>query len=257
MKAFALMISLALLSCASNSQKKRDRQILLENNPVKTDELSELNTYPEIYLANDSILEEVDKEDGVVLDAYQTANDSSYLSLGASFSFELQDLLKIQAYDIIYSSRLSKSYREYWWSLQFKNVTARYSAIANDSVSNANSARSSANQNFSLIGLGIGHRFRALTGHLKSPRFFERVNTFLNYVTHSDTATSESYKGFGYTAEYGLHYRSSDTFSYGLKFSYNWAMTERKENEDQEEDLSDRSLVFGWGMFGFELGYYF
>ncbi len=259
MKYLALIILCSLASCSSQSIKKRDREILLKADPTKTNELSEINTYPEIYLANDSVLEEIDSDDGVVLDAYMTADDSSRISLSVNFSLELQDLVKIQAYDISYSSKLSESYRQYWWSAQFKSVTAKYSAIANESVSNSSTTRSSSNQNFSIAGLGLGHRFRALTSHINSSRVFETVTAFVNYVAHTDTSSSDAYSGVGYTAEYGLHYRGSETFSYGMKFSYNWAMTQRKENEDAlvKEDLSDRSLIFGWAMFGFELGYYF
>jgi len=105
------------------------------------------------------------------------------------------------------------------------------------------------------MGLGAGYRFRALSSQFFTDRFFENISVFGNYMFHSDGTNQEKYKGYGYTAEYGLNYRSSKKLFYGGKLSYNWAMVERAPIDD--ESLSARSLVFGWLTFGFELGYYF
>jgi hypothetical protein len=81
------------------------------------------------------------------------------------------------------------------------------------------------------------------------------VSVFGNYNFHADSTDSESYSGFGYTAEYSLSYRSSKRFFYGGKISYNWALVDRSQVD--EEDLTERSLVFGWTTVGFEFGYFF
>lgn len=256
MKIQIFLIFIILASCASKSRQARDRNILLESDPKKASSLNELNTYPEIFLANDSVLEGFDKSEGIAIDAYSTAKDKTRISLAANFSFNLEDLLRIQAYDFTYSSRLSNSYRQYWWNFQFRSVAAKFSAIAEDNVNNIQAGRSGSNQNFTIVGLGIGHRFRAFTGSLSNHRFFETINVFGNYVAHSDSSSEDKYQGYGYNADYGISYRASRSLTYGLKFSYNWVATTRSAENDNET-LAQRSLVFGWGMFGVELGYYF
>ena len=200
-------------------------------------------------------MQEVDSSLGIVEDAYFTGNDGSRFALGYNLALDFESLTKIQSFDFIYSSRLSESYRMYWWSLHFQSLTAKYNAIANDSESNPEASRSDSDQNMTLFGLGIGHRFRALAGTM-SARYFETVNVFGNYVSHLDSSTEDRYQGYGYSAEYTLHYRSGERLTYGLKFSYNWALVDRDKKND-DESLSERSLVFGWSTLGLELGYYF
>lgn len=254
MKILGFLSLFMLFSCASKSTAERQREILLENKESKNIDASELNAYPEIYLANESALQEINTTEGIVEDAYFTANDGSRFGLGFNLAFDFDGPTKVQSYDFIYSSRLSESYREYWWSVHFQNVSAIYSAIGDENPNNGN-PRNEDIQSLNVFGLGIGHRFRGLAGQL-SPRYFETVNVFGNYVSHNDTLRNEPYQGYGYSAEYTLAYRSGEALTYGLKFSYNWALVSREKRND-DENLEERSLVFGWSTLGFELGYYF
>jgi hypothetical protein len=76
-----------------------------------------------------------------------------------------------------------------------------------------------------------------------------------NYIFHLDGKTSEQYRGFGATMEYGLHRRIGESFFGGAKLSYNLASLERAKKDD--EDKIDRSLVFRWTSIGIEFGYYY
>lgn len=255
MKLSLLLVFIIISSCASSSKKQRQREKLLEDKQTKNVQTENLNTYPEIYLANESALQDVDSSEGIVEDAYFTGNDTSRFTLGYNFALDFEQLTKIQSFDFVYSSRISESYRAYWWNVHLQSVTAKYSALANDSESNPGPLRADSDQNLLVFGLGIGHRFRALAGTMGT-RYFETVNAFGNYISHTDSSTEDKYQGYGYSAEYSFNYRSGERLTYGVKFSYNWALVER-EKKDDDETLAQRSLIFGWSTFGFELGYYF
>lgn len=252
---FLLLSFIIVSSCASSSREARQREELLENKQTENVTTSEINAYPEIYLANESALQELNTTQGIVEDAYFTGNDEARFALGYNFSLDFESLSKVQSFDFIYSSRISESYRMYWWSVHFQNIAAKYNAIANESESNPEPTRADSDQSLTVFGLGIGHRFRALAGTM-SERYFETVNAFGNYVSHSDASTKDRYQGYGYSAEYTLHYRAGERLTYGVKFSYNWALVDR-EKENDDEKLAARSLVFGWSTLGLELGYYF
>lgn len=254
MKTLSLLCLLTLISCASKSNSQRQRDILLENKEDNKIDTSELNAYPEIHLADESALQEINTTEGIVEDAYFTANDSSRFGLGYNLSLDFESPTKVQSFDFIYSSRISESYRQYWWSVHFQKVTANYSAIAEENPNNGD-LKNDDSQSLNIFGLGIGHRFRGLAGTM-SPRYFENVNVFANYISHNDTVREEPYQGYGYSAEYTLSYRSGESLTYGAKFGYNWAFVDRKKT-DKDEKLEERSLVFGWSTLGFELGYYF
>lgn len=253
---FLILVSLFIIvSCATDTRLERQREKLLENKADQRVDTSEVNAYPEIYLANESALQEIDTTEGIVEDAYFTGNDNSKFTLGYNFSLDFENLTNVSTVDFVYSSKLSESYRMYWWSVHYQKLSAIYNAIAEESSSNVEPSRSSSTQSMSIFGLGIGHRFRALAGTM-APRFFETVNVFANYVSHQDDSTQEQYNGYGYNAEYALHYRAGERITYGVKFSYNWALVDR-EKENDDESLAERSLVFGWSTLGFELGYYY
>lgn len=251
-----IVIALLICSCGTNLKRhERDREILLQGENLDNISAEKLNTYPEIYLFNESIIQEMDMEKGVIDDAFYTGTDNSRLSISMSFSQDYEDPGKVQTLDIIYQTRMKWNYKQYWWALQFKRTTAEYSAIADESTSNTTVPRQTDLQSFSFIGAGVGHRFRALAAQLESDRFFESINIYGNYVFHIDSTTKDRYQGYGYTAEYGFSYRSGRRLTYGTKLSYNWALVEREKEND--ESLQARSLVFGWLTLGFELGYYF
>jgi len=249
-----ILIFITLTSCASSSREKRQREKLLKSPQMEEVQTKDLNTYPEIYLNNESALQNVDTTEGIVEDAYFTGNDGSKIALSYNFALDFAKITDIQSFDFLFSSRFKDSYKMYWWNVRAQSLVAKHSAVSNDSISNPG-ARSDTDQSMTLIGLGIGHRFRALAGSM-AERFFETVNVFGNYVTHIDSSDENKYQGYGYTADYTLHYRAGKSITYGVKFSYNWALVDRKK-EDDDEKLPARSLTFGWSTLGLELGYYF
>lgn len=258
MKIALLLGILILQSCGLTRtiRSERDEELMLKQIPKDRITTSDINDYPEIYLTDESILEDTSSSTGLVNDSYYTGLDSSRMSLSMNYSQDYEDPTKVTMFDFQYHSRLDNSYRLYWWTFQIKTATAKYSAVAEESTSNTTAGERGDNlQGFNIFGLGLSHRFRALASQFLTDRFFENVSVYGNYVLHADETDSERYTGYGYTAEYGLNYRSSKSLFYGGKLSYNWAWVERGKEGD--ENLQARTLTFGWLTLGIELGYYF
>lgn len=260
MKIFLLVSTFFIfISCGSYqlSEDTNERRLLLKTYNPDDVNAKDLNQLPEVYLAEQSALQDKIDEHGIPGDSYYTGSDDVRVSASLNYSQDYEDPTKVQMIDLQYLSRFDESYREYWWGVQLKRTVAKYSAVAEESTSNTlTNERADSSQSFTIAGFGLGHRFRALSSHFFTDRFFENVHVFGNYVIHLDSAESERYQGYGYSAEYGLNYRSQYNLFYGGKLSYNWALVERQK-KSSDEDLESRSLVFGWFTLGFELGFYF
>jgi hypothetical protein len=252
-----LIIPILLISNTLYAQtyKEREREVLLTPTEAKSLRSDQVNQHPEIYLHSDSILQERNVDTGMYSDSYYTANDQSRFSASVSFSQDYEDPSKVYTVDMIYLNKFNNDYEDMWWGLQLKRTTAKHNAIAEDTTATNGSLRAENQQFFTIVGAGLGHRFKTLSEVFDTDRVFETINVYMNYVFHLDNTDTKQYQGYGYTAEYGLHYRSNESLFYGTKLSYNWAQVERPAESD--EKLLARSLVFGWLNIGFEIGYYF
>lgn len=253
------IITLSTLIIATNSFAINER--LIRDIPVDRLSTKRINSEPEKYLFNESLLSQRDDATGLISDEYYTAKDEYMASAAYTLSLDPADVTKSQGYDFSIMSKM-KTYKQLWWGAQFRVATAKYNAIANERTSTSGDTNSVANveradnqQQFTIIGLGVGHRFKTYTSLFSSHRFFEMIQVYGNYVIHKDTTNEKAYNGFGYTANYGLHYRTSNSLFMGIRLAYTYANVERKRED--EESLADRSLVFGWTNLGFELGYFF
>ena len=256
MKKAALLLSIITFNSFANELVEREREVLLTPKPAEDVTSSDANTFPEIYLNNESILQKRNLDTGRYSDPYFTAEDNYRLAIGYALSQDYEDFTKVSTMEMNLFSKLSSNYKDLWWNLQLKRVTAKHSAISEDSTATNNTLRADNLQSFTIGGIGFGHRFKTLAKVFETDRLFETINVYANYIFHKDATDEEQYQGYGFTATYGLGYRSSNSFFYGLRFSYDWAFVERAA-EDSEEKLEDRSLVFGWTAIGFETGYYF
>ncbi|MEE2671803.1 MAG: hypothetical protein VYA54_08835 [Bdellovibrionota bacterium] len=236
---------------AQYSQRvERDR--LLKDYEVKDVTAKELNDYPEIHLDDQSIIQSRNQATGIYEEPYYSLQDQSRLAIGYSLSQDYQNPMKAQSVYATYMNKIDNFYQDMWWALQFKRTQGEFNALHTDPD---NGGRGTNQQGITLLGAGVAHNFWTLADIFESKRLFETVAVYFNYNFHVDSTDDQSYQGFGYTAEYSLVYRSSRRWFYGGKFSYNWAQVERPDEGD--EDVIDRSLVFGWTTLGFELGFYF
>ena len=104
-------------------------------------------------------------------------------------------------------------------------------------------------------GLGAGYRFKLLLDFFHTEDWFETIDVFANYLRLEEKFIGKTYTGYGLTTNYGLHKRSSASYFYGGKFSYNVAAVTRPAITN--ESKGDRSLSIGWLSFAFELGFFF
>jgi len=257
-----LLYLFSIAAFATEENKDRDREILLSEPKSENISAEDLNKFPEVYQFTDSVLSERDSETGINSEAYYTRQDRNRVSISYSLSQDYEDPTKVQTADIMYFNQFNDSYRLFWWGVQAKITSARYDAIAEERVSLSGDANSDANttrdqelQSFTILGVGLAHRFKVLSEAFGTDRMFEFISVFGNYILHVDSTDEERYTGFGYTAEYNLSRRTGEGFFYGGKVSYNWALVQRPQVD--EEKLADRSLVFGWTSFGLEIGYIF
>lgn len=236
----------------SQTTKEVERDRLFRTPSPESLSPGDLNANEEVFLFNESLLTE---DKGGYNEAFYTGNDDNRFSLGYQFSTNYEDFTELSSLEIIFSKQLQR-YSEVWISGILKRTTGKYKAMAEEiQTSNGDVKRSDSQQSFTTVGVGGGYRFKALAKAWGTDRIFETIDAYLTYNRHLDGATDERYQGFGMLADYGLHYRSTESFYYGGKLSYNIAALERPAEDD--EKLQDRSLVFGWLALGFELGYYY
>lgn len=224
--------------------------------------LEEVISSPEIHLNNESIIQDTDNDLGVYSDAYFSGKDSNRLSLAFHLTHDFQNISKLYSFEAQMLFEFDH-YRESWWGIILKSTSANYSAIAEEILgsgsghpdANSNTLRLDNKQTINSVGPGLGHRFKLLSSWYHTDRIFETVAAYLTYNFHTDSTDDLQYSGFGYVADYGLHYRARTNFFYGGKLSYNYVALIRDAISD--ESKQDRSLVLGWTSFAFEMGYYY
>ena len=75
-----------------------DREVLLKN-PRKTNpNINDLDKYPEIYLHQESFLQDRSDATKVGEEPYYTQHDPSALSVGYHFSYDYEDFSKVQSF---------------------------------------------------------------------------------------------------------------------------------------------------------------
>ncbi|MCT4641865.1 MAG: hypothetical protein N4A33_06155 [Bacteriovoracaceae bacterium] len=215
---------------------------------------------PIITFANiDSEFKTIDLELGKGGDIYSTTEDGNRFSayIGSSYEMQFADRLE---FDFQYMNRIDSS--QFWFSMQFKSLSTAYDQIAKerstlnaDTNSDANITRTNNEQAITMLGAGFSHRFKMLQEITKSPRIFETLSFFFNYVLSTDSTNDRKYKGYGISCDYGIHKRAGKSFFYGGKLSYNIASVHREAIADEIE--KNRSLIYGWTNIGLELGYFF
>ncbi|MAX66245.1 MAG: hypothetical protein QF441_04365 [Bacteriovoracaceae bacterium] len=245
-----------------NFNQERNTEFLLKNEYPDNITEKEINTSPELFLLDESLIQSRDTDSGVITSPYYTFQDKNRLSIAYSMSHDYEDIAKVQEFSATYSKKISDSYRNLWWALQLKRVNAKYNAIADPRTTSSSEPNSVANtvrgdniQVMNIIGVGLAYQFRVLQEAFNFQKTIEYISVYGNYIIHQDKTDNEKYNGMGFNAEYLLSYRFSPSFFYAGKISYHWALVEREQIG--EEKLHDRSLVFGWTSIGIELGYIF
>lgn len=229
----------------------QERDLLLDNRLENIPSQDQVHDLPEIHLYKDRLLKDLNSSSGVYSDSYYTKMDTGRLAFSYSHSLDIDDFIKIQSIDLTYMRAFSNSWQNFWWGLQYKFTNADLEAVTDEGASSQDDDL----QTYSFLGFGLAHRFQTISTLLDSDRMFEMVSFFINTVFHKDKLEDQTYTGIGYNADYSFSFRSSQQYFYGGKISYNWALVEKPQEDN--EALSSRSQAFGWTTIGFELGYIF
>ena len=216
---------------------------------------------PEKYLRHESMIYDFNTDLGIKDQRQFTGSDRNRLSLTGLLSANYEEFNSLFGADVTYMRRTTR-YNQIWWGGQFLYQNAFFDAITQNRTSGTNP---NGEQNFirpnetkdtiTAFGLGAGYRFKLLLDFLETEDVFESVDVFANYLELDESYIKQKYRGWGLTTNYGIHKRSSTSFFYGGKLSYNVATVTREAIGDEKK--SDRSLALGWLSIGFEMGFFY
>lgn len=216
---------------------------------------------PEKYLRNESMIYDLNTNLGIKDQRQYTGSDRNRFSLAAHLSGDYEHFTDILGLEVNMMRR-STRYNQFWYGAQFFQHKTYFDAITQNHSANATPGSEGSFQrpgnvknNVLGLGLGVGYRFKLLMDFYPTEDVFETVDVFVNAIQLDESFIDETYRGYGLSANYGLHKRSSTSFVYGGKFSYNVASVTRPKRENEKK--TDRSLALGWLSLAFEIGWFY
>lgn len=216
---------------------------------------------PEKYLRHESMIYDLNTDLGIKDQRRFTGTDKNRFSIAGHISGDYEHLNDMLGGEIAYMRRSSR-YSQMWWGVQFFQQQTYFNAITSNRTSGSNvNAESNyirpsdAKNTVMAAGLGVGYRFKLLLDFFETENMFESIDVFVNGLQLDESFIDQKYTGYGLTTNYGLHKRSSTSFFYGGKLSYNAATVTRDAIGDEKK--SDRSLALGWLSVAFELGFFY
>ena len=216
---------------------------------------------PEKHLRNESMIYDLNTNLGIKDQRRFTGTDRNRFAIGGLINGNYEHVADIFGGEVSYMRR-STRYNQIWYGAQFFQQKAHFDAITQNHTSGSNPNGEAASQrpggvkdNVLAIGLGVGYRFKLLLDFWPTEDVFENIDVFVNAVQLDESYVDKTYRGYGLTANYGIHKRTSTSFFYGGKLSYNIASVAREQigNESKRE----RSLTLGWLALGLEMGFFY
>lgn len=216
---------------------------------------------PEKHLRNESMIYDLNTNLGIKDQRRFTGTDRNRFAIGGLVNGNYEQLGDIFGGEVSYMRR-STRYNQFWYGAQFFQQRAVFDAITQNHTSGSNPNGEAATQRpgsskntVMAAGLGVGYRFKMLLDFYPTEDVFESVDVFFNGVQLNESFVDKVYRGYGLTANYGIHKRSSTSFFYGGKLSYNIASVAREQLGT--ESKRERSLTLGWLALGFEIGFFY
>ena len=216
---------------------------------------------PEKFLRDESMIYDFDSDLGIKDQRRYTGTDKNRFSVSGLVSANYEQLQSVLGGDVTYMRRTSR-YNQVWWGGQFFYQNVEFDAVTQNRTSGSNPngeqafQRPGGTKNSVMAGgLGASYRFKLLLDFFETEDVFENIDVFANYVQFKEDFINKSYRGYGLTTNYGIHKRSSTSFFYGGKLSYNIASVTREALGDEKK--RDRSLTLGWLSLGLEIGFFF
>lgn len=259
MKIFFMTFILFSLSLSQGFAQSRPILYQDEENYTKmtNDQLLEKK---DVTLQDDSIIYDLNKDTGVKDKSHYTGRDGYKLSGHYMGNVELNKFTDISAFEFNFSKRFA----EIWVETFVGRTAATFKAISENKKSNINALSTSEaryirpdNSSETLLsaGVGIGYRFKMIYQFIDTTDVFETISAFVTRHILDESFRGTNYNGYGFRADYGIHKRSTTSFFYGAKASYNFGAVKRRLNDG--ESRSEGTLSLSWLALGFEAGYYF
>jgi len=216
---------------------------------------------PEKYLRNESMIYDFNTDLGIKDQRRYTGADRNRFSLSGHVSGNYEHLSNLLGLEAILMRR-SETYNQIWYGAQFFQANAHFDSVTQNPRGgvdpNSDTLNPRSNDETTTVqglGLGVGHRFKLLLDFFRTEDTFENIDVFANAIQLKDGHLNKPYTGLGLTTSYGIHKRTSTSFFYGGKFTYNIASVTRSPIGD--ESKKERSLTLGWTSFAFEMGWFF
>ncbi len=215
---------------------------------------------PEKYLRHESMIYDLDTDLGIKDQRRYTGEDRNRLSISGHVSGNYEQFGDLFGGDIAYLRR-STRYHQLWWGAQFFQHRTYFDAISQNPANSGTNSEGSfqrpgdVRNTVMAAGLGVGYRFKLLLDFFPTEDVYENIDVFVNGVQLNESFIDREYRGYGLTANYGIHKRTSTSFFWGGKMSYNFASVTRRPIVN--EPRKDRSLTLGWLSFALELGIFF
>jgi len=256
MKFLCLLLFLPLFSFAQDPLTLK-----LEDLDPSSEEV--LITKPEKHLRHESMIYNLNTDLGIKDQRQFTGTDYNRFSGAFHTSGDYEHLTELQGFELNYMRR-TQNYNRIWWGAQAFQHNTRFNAISQNHTLNAGDNANAdsrfrrdgnSKNNILGMGLGVGYRFKLILDFFQTEDMFESIDVFVNSLTVKDDKVERNYRGYGLSTNYGLHYRSSTSFFYGGKISYNLGSVTRSSIGN--ESKGDRSLALGWLSAAFEIGIFF
>ncbi len=254
MKLLLALLLLPTLVFASNFDLTED-----DLNPSSQDVLIKK---PEKYLRDESMIYDLNTDLGIKDQRTYTGADRNRFSVAGHVNSGYEHPASILGFDASIMHR-STRYNQVWYGAQIFNHSAEFGTITRNSRGSSSNSGAESNfdrpssqkENILAGGLGAGYRFKLLLDFFETEDWFETVDVYVNYLRLNENFIKREYRGYGLTANYGLHKRVGSMYFYGFKLSYNVASVTRTAINQENE--SDRSLSLGWMTAALELGFFF
>lgn len=254
-----LFTMLVLFSALSSLAQSRLELYQDEENYKKLSN-DQLLDKKDVTLQDESIIYDMNKETGIKDKSHYTGRDEYKFSGNYLGHWELNKFTTISSFDVHFSKRFD----DFWIETFLSRTAATFKAISENKTHNIN-AQSTSESRFQrpdaakelLLsgGVGVGYRFKMIYQFIETADVFETVTAYLVRHMLDESYRNDDYNGYGVRADYGIHKRTSTSFFYGGRLSYNFGMVKR-HLADGESD-SEGSLALSWMAIGFEAGYYF
>jgi hypothetical protein len=246
-----------------------DENIWEEYSASKSVDFSKLENQEELFLKDQAILYDSNEKTGVMDKKHYTGTDRRQFSFSYYVPSSVLKLTDYSSLEVSYAHRLT----HFWLKFIGSYGRAKFSTLAENASGKtpANGARpEDLNTDLLSIGLGAEYRFRLFLDYLHFQQVFHTVGaaaTYNQYVEKLsevdrnlfpglESVSDLTYRGMGFRADYGLHYRASSWIHYGLKMSYQMAWTTR-EALTASEERANRQRQLAWLTFGLDLSFIF